>query len=168
MFKGQSLTLKFFNRSQSLRVGPKLPKHLNFPCLAESNEYGLYFIMGSALYDKEIHTYLYFPSNDSWKDITGNNSCKSMSQEYSCSIIHSHIVVISVLTHNHNVCSEYYNLHSMEWVMNGIIDVGKSMVSKVTMLKSENKEFATLLASSVKSNLTFIFQVRMFLMHDNS
>ena len=138
-----------------------MPEPMKFPCLVEIPKFNALFVMGSSSVTNatQMAYYLYHTIEEKWTDITEKNSYEHMSgNKYSCSVLRNESVIISTLTNNGNVMTSLFSLVSSTWMR---IDskINMMAISHVQLLRSENMNFVTMLASSRAANLTFIYQV---------
>ena len=143
-----------------MKVGPILPQRLKNPCVVEVTDFKAIFVMGPK-YQNYINYYLYHPGNGTWTDLSNHTRCtndKSDIVGYSCSILHSNVIVISILSEEGRICSDFYDFKISSWFkFDGEIDVDQ--ISDAKLLRSKSKVFVTLLASSQITNTTHIYQV---------
>ena len=149
----------------SLMDGPNLPRAMNFPCIVEINSLNLIFVMGNSNQSQEtLFSYIYFVANDTWTDINYDaNLPKRIMTEapsfYSCAMLNSNGIVISVMSSDKSIYTALFNVETFTWssIDNTKIKAGNG--NSVTLLRSEEKTFVTLLASQNTSNHTKIYQV---------
>ena len=150
-------------RTQRQVDGPMLPEPLNKPCLVELPEFSVIFIMGSALLRNATHTssFLYHLVKDKWINITQNHLYDRVSHnKYSCSILQRDTIIISTLHIDGTVRTWQFNISSSAWthINSGIKEKN---ISDIHLLRSKEMHFVTMLASSITTSSTFIYQVSM-------
>lgn len=148
-----------FHRSKSLREGPRLPEAMNFPCIVEIIAFNVIFIMGKSTQSSDMSSYLYFVQNDTWVDT--NFPCHMMNDahtSYSCAILSLNYVIISIVRSDGYIRTAYYNIKLFTW-NDTKNNINAGNIIAVTLLRSEDKKYVTLLASQPKSNITLVYQV---------
>ena len=136
------------------------------PCVIDAPDLRMTFLMGTTKNSSQILSYLYNSYNETWFNITAKKSWPFRGPaKYSCAILHSDEILVSVLSKNGILCMGHYNLLSFTWKFWTNTDqlINVDQISNVKLLRSEKKEFATLLVNSKAANLTFIYQVKMSL-----
>lgn len=115
--------------------------------------------MGQSATDEHISSYLYYPKNDTWKEITQDNFCHYHSMgHYSCAMHDYNQIIIAAININRKICSASFSLKSLTWSK---LDEGSISHNAMNakLLQSRDQEFVTLLWSSYDFNYTLIYQV---------
>ena len=136
------------------------------PCILDSSKFGVIFMMSAI--EAKIVSYLYYPSNDTWINITSQNGDLKLVTNFilSCSMLHSNVVITSIVASNDFLFTAYFDLVTLLWFELNSDMINSAKFSNANLLRSKGNEFVTLLASSRQhENRTFIFQVSCCLSH---
>ena len=111
--------------------------------------------MGATTNATLISSFIFHTTNGSWTDITDRHSCQlNVGATYSCAILHSDTIIVSIVSQHRIICLGHYSLNSLIWLywtnINELVKV--NFVSDAKLLRSEKKEFVTYVISSYKLN----------------